>query len=488
MYKILSSFLSVSIILISSLSAQQSSFLTHINKLKNDPALKHASFSISIMDVESGKMIASHNSNQSLIPASILKVLTTSSAAGILGPDYKFKTELQYSGSIDKAGNLHGNLYIKGFGDPTLGSPLFDKAKSMETVLANFKSAILKHNIQCVEGYIIGDASWFGSNVNAPDWPWIDLGNYYAAGIWGLNFHENLYYLHFLQNPKLKEAPRIQAIEPEVDNLAFYNELKSAGKNTGDNAYIYGAPYSYERYVRGTIPVGTGKFTIKGSLPDPPLFAAQQLKKTLEAANIFSTKGTTTDRLIQIQLPKKRTTIYTHKSPPLKEIIHRTNIKSVNLYCETMLKTIGQRQTGEGNENTKGTKTIQNFWKDRGLSFDGINLVDGSGLSRTNLVTTKFMSALLRKIALDSKINTTIYNSLPVAGKSGGLKYYLRGTVAEGKLRAKTGTLENVRSFAGYATNSKGKKLAFCIIVNNHNCSGSQLRKKLAPLMQAMCR
>ena len=98
------------------------------------------------------------------------------------------------------------------------------------------------------------------------------------------------------------------------------------------------------------------------------------------------------------------------------------------------------------------------------------------------------MANLLRKIDLDPKIKGTIYNSLPIAGKSGGLKYYLRGTSAEGKLRAKTGTLGNVRSFAGYATNAKGKKLAFCIIVNNHNCSGSALRKKLTPLMQAMCR
>jgi D-alanyl-D-alanine carboxypeptidase/D-alanyl-D-alanine-endopeptidase (penicillin-binding protein 4) len=131
------------------------------------------------------------------------------------------KTELQYSGEIDKQGNLKGNLYIKGYGDPTFGSPLMEAAKPMDEVLNTFVASILNKNILCVEGYVIGDASWFGSEVNAPDWPWIDLGNYYAAGVWGLNIHENLYYLHFLQNPQLKAAPRIMNIEPAVENWFF---------------------------------------------------------------------------------------------------------------------------------------------------------------------------------------------------------------------------------------------------------------------------
>jgi D-alanyl-D-alanine carboxypeptidase/D-alanyl-D-alanine-endopeptidase (penicillin-binding protein 4) len=469
------------------LFSQNSAIQNHINKLLKDPALRHASFGISIMDVETGKTIASHNDNQSLIPASILKVVTTSTAAAVLGNDYKFKTELQYSGEIDKQGNLKGNLYIKGYGDPTFGSPLMEAAKPMDEVLNTFVASILNKNILCVEGYVIGDASWFGSEVNAPDWPWIDLGNYYAAGVWGLNIHENLYYLHFLQNPQLKAAPRIMNIEPAVENLVFYNEVKSAKKGSGDNAYIYGAPYSYERYVRGTIPVGTGEFTIKGSLPDPPLFAAKHLKNLLADINVPVSKGATTDRLLQTPMDKDRKTLFTYYSPELKTIIKRTNIKSVNLYCETFLKTLGKRKTGEGSETQKGLQVIEDYWTERGLSFDGVNQVDGSGLSRTNLVTAKFMAALLRKTHLNSGINSTIYESLPVAGKSGGIKYYLRGTIAEGRLRAKTGTLENVRSFAGYATNKQGKKLAFCIIVNNHNCSGSALRKKLAPLMQAMC-
>lgn len=468
-------------------SAQQSTFQTHLNTLAKDPVLKHASFGISIIDVESGKVLAELNPGQSLIPASILKLVTTSTAAAILGNDYRFKTELQYSGDIDKQGSLKGNLYIKGYGDPTLGSPEWEEASSMEEVLNQFKNAILKKNIQCIEGYIVGDASWFGSEVNGPDWPWIDLGNYYAAGVWGLNFHENLYYLNLLQNPVLDESPRIQSIEPEVENLAFYNELKSGTKGSGDNAYIFGAPYSYDRYIRGTIPAGTGQFTVKGSLPDPPLFAAQHFAKLLHDINISSTHGPTTDRILQIPLDQNRKILYTHYAPDLKTIIARTNIKSVNLYCEAMLKALGKKETGAGAEAQKGLKIIQGFWEARGLSFEGIHLADGGGLSRTNLVTADFMTNLLRKTALDAKINKTIYDSLPVAGKSGNMKYYLKGTAAEGNIHCKTGTMENVRSFAGYATNKQGKRLAFCIIVNNHSCSTSVLRKKLEPLMKAMC-
>jgi len=463
----------------------QSGLQQAINTFSKDPALKHAGVGISVVDVGTNREIAQFDSERSLVPASSLKVLTTASALAMLGTEYRFSTHLQYTGSIDNNGQLNGNLIIQGAGDPTLGSPTMPGGESLEQVLDKLSMALQQKGIRKVNGHIIGDASYFSTTVNGASWQWNDLGNYYGAGSWGLNFHDNLYYLRFQQTSRLGRTPRIAIIEPEIPNLRFTNEVTAASAGSGDNAYIYGAPYTYERFVRGTIPVGSKLFSIKGSIPDPPLFAAQQLTTRLQNAGIVSTKGATSDRLLGQPISTTRQKLLTHRSPFLKEIVVRTNIKSVNLYCETLLRAIGKIKGAEGTVSG-GIKALQTFWEARGLSFSGVALEDGSGLSSKNVVTAKFMAQLMRKVARDSKIYDDFRNSLPIAGKSGGMSYTLRGTAAAGKVRAKTGTLNRVRSLTGYVESKSGKLLSFSIIVNNYRGSGGQVRKKMEKVLLAM--
>ncbi|MEZ5039692.1 MAG: D-alanyl-D-alanine carboxypeptidase/D-alanyl-D-alanine-endopeptidase [Saprospiraceae bacterium] len=466
-------------------SYAQSKLQSAINAFSKDPALKHAGLGISVIDVNANQEIAQFESQRSLVPASSLKVLTTASALAMLGNDFRFKTELQYIGSIDANGQLNGDLIIKGNGDPCLGSPDMEGTLDMEGVLNAFSMSLQQKGIRKITGNIIGDASYFGTAVNGKSWQWNDLGNYYGAGSWGLNFHDNLYYLRFQQTSQLGAMPRIALIEPEIGELRFTNEVTSAPAGSGDNVYIYGAPYTYERFARGTIPVGRSLFTVKGSIPDPPLFAAQSLAERLKNAGIISEKGPTSDRLLGVPLNGSRQLLFSHSSPPLKDIVVRTNIKSVNLYCETLLRTIGKEKGEEGTVE-KGIAAIRSFWESRGLSFDGVLLEDGSGLSSKNVVTTNFMAQLMRKVAKDDKIYQAFSASLPVAGESGGMTYTLRGSPAAGKIRAKTGTLSNVRSLTGYVETKSGRLLAFCIIANNYTGSGAQIRKKMEKVLLAM--
>lgn len=463
----------------------QASLQQAIHSFSKDPTLRHAGVGISVIDVATNKEIAQFDSERSLVPASSLKVLTTASALAMLGTEYRFRTRLQYTGSIDNNGQLNGDLIIQGAGDPTLGSPTMPDGESMAQVLDKFSMALQQKGIKKINGHIIGDASYFGTTVNGSSWQWNDLGNYYGAGSWGLNIHDNLYYLRFQQSNRLGTTPRIALIEPEIPNLRFTNEVTSASAGSGDNAYIYGAPYTYERFVRGTIPVGSKLFSIKGSIPDPPLFAAQQMATRLQNAGIISTKGATSDRLLGRPVSDDRQTLLTHQSPFLKEIVIRTNIKSVNLYCETLLRSIGKAKGSEGTVSA-GIQALQTFWEARGLSFAGVALEDGSGLSAKNIVTAKFMAQLMRKVARDGKIYPDFRESLPVAGKSGGMSYTLRGTSAAGKVRAKTGTLNRVRSLTGYVETKSGKLLSFSIIVNNYKGSGGQVRKKMEKMLLAM--
>ncbi len=477
-----------SLLVLANFAFAQSGTQRAIDALAGDSDLAHAGLGICVVDVESGQVIASNEDQRSMIPASNLKVLTTATAIGLLGADFRFKTELRYSGTIDANGVLNGNVWIVGYGDPTLGSDQMEEAEDLSAVMTKFRMALQQKGIRKINGHIIGEDSYFTSSVNAPNWHWIDIGNYYGAGVWGLNIHENLYYLHFQQSSRLGSTPAVASVEPSIPELRFINDITSAGSGTGDNAYIYGAPFSYERYLRGTIPVGNGRFTIKGAMPDPPLFAARELEACLQAVGILTSESALSSRQAKLRGTElgESNILVTHYSPTLEQIVERANIKSVNLYCETLLKTLGKEKGKEGSIDG-GIDVVKDFWEGRGMSFKGIFLEDGSGLSARNVVTANFLANLLRKIALDKKIFDPIYNSLPIAGQSGGMKYLLRGTAAAGKVRAKTGTLGRVRAFTGYATTRSGKLLAFSMMANDYECSSSEIRQKLAVVMRTLC-
>ena len=462
----------------------QNAYQAAANRLAADPSLKNGSLSISVVDVESGKLLASYEPERSLSPASNLKVLTTASALALLGPDYRFQTQLEYDGALSAEGQLAGNLYLTGYGDPTLGSPLLEGATPLEPLMERLRMAVQQAGIRRIDGAVSGDASAFGSSSSEGSWQWEDMGNYYGAGAWALNLHENLHYLHFQQKSQLGAIPPIVGVEPEIPGLQFTNEVVSAARGTGDNAYIFGAPYQFNRYVRGTIPVGTGIFTIKGSIPDPPLLAAQRLRQSLATVGIIASMASS--RLNG--QPGGRRQLYTHYSPPLALIVNRANMESVNLYCEAMVKVIGWEQKQKGT-TAAGLEAIKGYWEGKGLSWEGCYLSDGSGLSEANAVTSLFLARLLRLMARqEAYLFSPFYESLPEAGRQGSLKNVLKGTAAEGRLRAKSGTLERVRAYSGYATARNGRLLAFSVIANNFEGSGGAMRQKMERFMLELCK
>lgn len=470
------------------LLAGQHPIQKQVQQFLTDPALRHAGVGICVVDVASGKQVAAFQEQLSLCPASSFKVLTTASALAILGADYRFLTQLEMEGTLQR-GTLQGNLVIRGFGDPTLGSAEMPGALGLDALLGKFREVARQKGIKKVTGSVIGDGTAFSSDATAPGWPWYDLGNYYASGAWGLNILENQYKLHFQRTNAVGAQPRISSMTPHVPGMEFINEVVQAAPGSGDQAYIYGAPFTYLRYVRGTIPAGTGSFTIKGALPDPPAFCAYQFREVLRAAGI-PVEGEAASRLALQQAGKDKRLpaqiLYRHYAPPLKEIVRQANYESNNLYCEAFLRAIGRKQSGAGTRE-KGIEAIQNYWKQRGLGFDGCFFEDGSGLSTRNAVTAAFMANLLGKVGRDARLYPIFSSTLAQAGRSGNLKNKWKGTPAEGKLWAKSGSMDRVRSYAGYARNSKNQLFAFSIIINNYNGSGTAMRDKMERLMLAFC-
>lgn len=469
--------------LLAQLSFAQSTLNNAIRQLVNDEQVKHGMVGIAVLDAKSGAVVAANNENKSLIPASTLKTVTTLSAIRLLGADYQFKTELQHDGKIDE-GVLKGNLFIKGFGDPTLGSDQMEEATNLSALLNEWVEAIKKAGIQQIEGKIIADATYFNGVITGNTWQWYDLGNYYASGAWGLNLHENFYYLSFQQQSQLKATPPIAKIEPLIPNLYFINEVTSAGRNTGDNAYIYGGPFAYTRVVRGTIPIGSERFTIKGAIPDPPFFAAHALMNALESNGIQTSKQASTQR--EQRLTTKRTVIHTHYSPTLLEIATTANYKSVNLYCESLIRAIGAKQNDEDSLED-GIAAIQNYWNSQGLDTEGWFLRDGSGLSPRNGITPLQLAGILQLATKDVATFKSFYATLPIGGKSGTVKYLFKNSNVNGKIRLKSGSIERVRAYTGYAQRKDGQMLTFSLMVNNYTGSSSTLRRKLERFMEALC-
>jgi len=466
--------------------SQNKSVLTQeIEKLKNDKSLINGSWSVYAINIKKDSVIADYNSKVSLIPASTLKTVTTAAALSILGSDFKFETKIEYDGKIDTANHiLKGNLYIKGGGDPALESEYFKDEKDSLSTTEKWAKIIKALGIYKIDGAVIADAGIFEDNMTPSQWIWGDIGNYFGAGACGLTYSDNKYAILFNSGANGSKTT-INKIIPAIDGLQLINNVTANGSS--DNAFIFGAAYTFNRFTNGTIPPNQKNFEVYGSIPDPALFCAQALEKSLKREGITTTEKATTIKILKEQkeyAAAKKTTIYTHFSPTLDKIVYWTNLKSNNLYAEHLLKYICYTKTDLGSES-EGTEIVTNFWKNKNVDVSGFYMNDGCGLARSNVITTKTETQILKEMSKDKNFDS-FFNSLPIAGKTGSLASMCNGTFAENNLRAKSGYITRVRSYTGYVKNKKGELICFSVIANNFSGSPSDIKNKLEKILVAI--
>ena len=407
-----------------------------------------------------GSFVIDLNGKKSLIPASTTKLLTTGVALHSLGPDFRFETQLQQEGEIDvETGVLNGNLIIKGGGDPTLAQGGWDE------LFRKWAGVVKRAGIHRIQGSVIGDASHFTVEQRSGGWTWKDLGNYYACGASGLCFYENTFQIAFRPG-KSGQSAKFLHTRPELPDAVFHNEMRTGPVGSGDQGYIYGAPYSHEFYLRGTVPAGSQRFTIKGALPDPALTCARHLSQALVSHGIAVGEPATTVRLSKHKPHPEPVVLTREKSVPLQELIAKTNHKSINLHAECLLRSMGKKASESGSY-TSGVQAVEAFFRTHELTTTGLALHDGSGLSPLNLITPRQLAFFLRVMA-QSDHSELYRQSLPVAGRSGTLKSVARGTAAEGRIHAKSGTLKRTKCYAGYVATSSGHHYAFALMINHY--------------------
>ncbi|ANF49396.1 peptidase S13 [Chryseobacterium glaciei] len=421
----------------------------NVNTMMADPVLKNATWGFVVYDPKTKKIISSYNENTPLVPASTTKLLTTETALNLLGENYRWMTQLEYSGNVDENGVLNGNLYVVGSGDPSLGTNKAG-AYSYRDIISDFISGMSREGIKKVNGDIIIQTALFKGNISRlpENVVWLENNNYYLP------------------------VGTTREINPANEKLI----VKKGNSFSGEKKYFYVSPYNSQMVFADKYE-GDGILTTK--LPDAPAYLANTLRATMVKSGMAVT-GKVTPRITDAN-PESRKLVSAYKSPTLGDIIYYTNQHSDNSLAEALLKTVGFQSKGDQTSES-GRVVVTNHLKAEGFDMMGLNYIDGSGLSRSNNVTpisqVKYLTSLM-----DEKYYKTYLTSLPIGGQSGTLKRMFVGT-GNGQIFAKTGTLNKVKALAGYMKTNSGKTLVFSLLVNNYSGSVDMVKKRMEKILE----
>lgn len=419
-----------------------------VQNIQGDPVLKTAKWGFVVYDPKTKKIISSYNENSSLIPASTTKLLTTDTAMALLGGQFRWTTQLEYSGVVDENGILNGNLYIVGSGDPSLGTGKAG-AYTYSALVNEFKYALNEKGIKKINGDIITQIAVFKDNkreVLPENIVWVENGNYYLP------------------------AGSTQSTDPRHELMVVKNKIPF--DNT--KKYFYVSPHS--KKMAFTEKYEESSATTK--IPDAPNYLANSLRNNLIKSGI-SVVGKVISKPIDIA-PEKRILIKSYKSPTLSDIVYDTNQRSDNALSEALLRMCGFQKKGDQTLES-GRQVIRQHLESVNFDTEGLTVFDGSGLSRSNAVTpiaqVKFLSQLMNKHYFKD-----YFNSLPIGGQTGTLKRSFIGK-GYGRVFAKTGTLNGVKTLAGYIKTNSGKTLAFSLMINHYKGSVAQVKDRMERIL-----
>ncbi|HET9744766.1 MAG TPA: D-alanyl-D-alanine carboxypeptidase/D-alanyl-D-alanine-endopeptidase [Chitinophagaceae bacterium] len=425
---------------------------------EKDPQLKHAISSLYVIDARTGQVVFNKNSQIGLAPASTQKIITSVTAFELLRKDYKYKTEFGVCIDYEKS----VCLWINPSGDPTFGS--WRWGTTGEKIIVDSLLNSLKKRNSKIEGIVLNAMGWNAEQI--PDgWIWQDIGNYYGAGAGKLNWRENQYDLIMRSGKKVGDEVKLVKTEPKLYSYKLHSEVTSAAKGSGDNSFIYIPSTTPNAIVRGTIPVAEEGFTISGAIINPQNQFMETISDSIKRRFNWTLKE---PFILDTTLLRTPSVFYTYYSPTLDSIIYWFNKKSVNLYGEALIKTFAYEKNGFGSTDS-GVALVKKFWKEKGMDEDEINIVDGSGLSPLNRVTTHAQVEIL-KYAKSKDWFPHFFTSLP---EYNGMKI-------------KSGTIRGVKGFCGYHKAKNGKEYIFSFLVNNYNGSASTLVNKMYKVLDLL--
>ena len=415
---------------------------------------------IVVQSLDRSERLFELNPRTLMVPASAAKLVAGATGVDAVGWDYRFETLLQTNGVINN-GVLRGDLLIIGAGDPSIGG-----RDGID--LSAWLGALKAFGVSRIEGRVIGDDNLLEEPRPGLSWAWDDLGT--SGTIYGaLNLHENRMPVAVWPGAAAGRPAEL-VVDPFAQQRPLISRVVTGERNSGQLLWTEQRPGELALTIAGSIAAGAMPVVMSVSVGNPTLWFARSLRHQLIAAGIDVT-GEAYD-LDDMEAPPDRTTLtvlHTHRSPPLSDLVKPTFKESINLYAEALFRLNAPRTTPT---NDAAIERLRGRLAEWSIPPDGQQLVDGSGLSRRDTATAETLVLILQRM-YDTDATSPWMAALPVAGTDGTLQNRMKGTAAERNVRAKTGSMSNIRTLAGYVTTKDGERLAFAILLNNFEGPGA---------------
>lgn len=438
-----------------------------IEQVVNQPELAPAQFAAKIVSLDTGRTLFELNAGKLMQPASNMKLYTVAAALDRLGPDFRFITSVYAPARPDAQGRMRGDLVIYGRGDPSFAARFYNG--DYYRAIDELADKIFAAGVRRVEGDLVGDESYFTGMPFGSGWEVDDLQWYYGAEISALTVNDNSLDLSVKPGPHPGDAGVITT-GPTTSLLTIVNRTTTGPKGTRRELSIYRPLGENVLDVQGTLPADDPGYSASISISRPAMLFVSLLRAALEKRGVEITGKT---RVVDARSPRSLpptslVEIANRTSPPLSIIAAQVLKPSQNLYTELVLRALGNATRTDPKQQSEeaGIEAVKQFLRAAGIDETSVQIVDGSGLSRGNLVTAEATARLL--VYMSRHRHAQVFrDALPVAGVDGTLRNRMRGTAAAGNVRAKTGTINNAASLSGYVTTAAGERLVFSLILNN---------------------
>jgi serine-type D-Ala-D-Ala carboxypeptidase/endopeptidase (penicillin-binding protein 4) len=430
-----------------------------LGQIFDSPAFARMQWAVVVQSLASGETLYSENASKLMLPASNMKIVTLAAAAERLGWDFTYETTLVTSAPV-VSGILEGDLIVVGSGDPTIGG----RGGRATRVLEEWADRLRAAGLNGITGRIVADARAFDLETLGAGWAWDYLAAYYAAGVSALQYNESV--ADVVIRPGMSAGvPAVAEVRPIESGLILDAHVTTSASGEPD-LELSRLAGSNRLIVRGTVPVGSKEVVRTATVDRPALYFARILREVLVARGI-RVGGAAVEYEDVYPVPPSEATrvLLSHRSPPLSEFARVLMKVSQNQYAETLLRTLGA-QSGQGTASA-GRAVVREVLSGWGIPEDAYVQVDGSGLSRYNYVCADTLVRILRQMDSDPRHRDPFVATLPVGGQDGSIARRFVGTAAAGNVRAKTGSISNVRALSGYVTTFDGEPLVFSIIANH---------------------
>ena len=454
---------------------------SRIEQIVRQPALDPGFFAVKIVSLDSGQVIFEQDANKFVRPASNMKLYTVATAFDRLTPDYHFVTSV-YADEIED-GKVKGPLVIYGRGDPSIAAR-FNDGDYFKGINA-LADRIVAAGVKRVKGDLIGDESYFNGAPLGSGWEWEDLTWSYGAPVSALNINDNALDLNVKPGDRVGAPVVFTTGPPAASFITIVSQATTSERGSRSNLRIYRGLGANVIQLSGSLPLGDAGWVGGVAIPDPALAFVTMLRDALAkrgvkvdgrvranreplGGNLFS-RG-----LGDIRSKWEPMEIANLQSPPFSVIAAHTLKPSQNQYTELILRTMGRTQAAPATDGGRrrddeeaGLEVVRTFLRQAGIGDSDVALNDGSGLSRNDLISANTTVQLLTFMT-KHKYCEQFRDALPIAGVDGTLRTRMRGTPAEGNVRAKTGSLSSVASLSGYVTTAGGEHLVFSMMLNNY--------------------